>query len=640
MKFDVESYSWIPQDFVWEYRDDIYVVEVKLSDPDLVELITKETCHITYFQSIIAFACMYKISLHGTEMIAKLTRLCNTNKCFESDIFLVSDSNRIKLHWHGSYILPNGERVVVIVSKNQSQNVSSDEFQELRNFAINLYNDYLKKSEKHKQEEECSKKEHDEFKDKILESPDFAYCDRPNPPSKPTLKEEVTLDIFPKAISFISNASTNIDALNQEILREVAQSGWNAPRDGVYHVLCAKKKSKSQHLVVNWVPYDGLPAYSELRWAVQKSFPAALEKQRKSSVNPPSFDFQEKTHAQSGYVTFNGEDDWPDALSDVELDDTKYDGRSSATRGQLQEYGFEALAWYQSFHIWNEETWGIYMDAQKIDDLAVTLFDDSRRVATRSQFSGSSLSHGQAATLAFGLSYNHELFHARVEAALTWMELNSGHPRALLYNKNVYRALLGSDDLLEEALANWASWDWLQRLLKQHPSYWSSCSQTALRVVEGVLDISPPGYRKWRDGRQRKTWRELSAQMVQGYPGVVANQLAPLEGLLSTTLPFDFRASDIPLRIVGTGTVMDRLLVHPAFFHVPARKEIERALRHFEYVRNPSGGKGSHEKWTGPDKRAFALPKRDPLSPGVFQCFLNHFNINKVTYAREVRPQL
>ena len=59
---------------------------------------------------------------------------------------------------------------------------------------------------------------------------------------------------------------------------------------------------------------------------------------------------------------------------------------------------------------------------------------------------------------------------------------------------------------------------------------------------------------------------------------------------------------------------------------------------HFQTTR--SGGKGGHQKWTGPDQRAFILPTRDPVSVGVFKTFLQHLGINKAIYVREVRPNL
>ena len=114
----------------------------------------------------------------------------------------------------------------------------------------------------------------------------------------------------------------------------------------------------------------------------------------------------------------------------------------------------------------------------------------------------------------------------------------------------------------------------------------------------------------------------------------------PLDSIVKGPLPYDFRASDIPLRFVGKGVIADRLQSRPATFNVPSRREIEKALKHFKHAVDPSGGKGGHQKWTGPDQRAFILPTRDPVSPGVFKTFLHHVGIDKATYLQAVRPIL
>ena len=67
---------------------------------------------------------------------------------------------------------------------------------------------------------------------------------------------------------------------------------------------------------------------------------------------------------------------------------------------------------------------------------------------------------------------------------------------------------------------------------------------------------------------------------------------------------------------------------------------LEWTLKHLRHHMDVPGGKGCHQKWTGPDQRAFILPTRDPVSPGVFKTFLHHVGIDKATYVRQVRPIL
>jgi hypothetical protein len=161
------------------------------------------------------------------------------------------------------------------------------------------------------------------------------------------------------------------------------------------------------------------------------------------------------------------------------------------------------------------------------------------------------------------------------------------------------------------------------------------------RVVEASLDLSPPGYQEWRLGHQLATWRTFATQLTTAKPKLAAPGIGlPLESIVGKRLPYDFQPFDIPLRFVGSGVIADRLQSHPATFNVPPRREMEKALRHFRHNLDASGGKGGHQKWTGPDQRAFILPTRDPVSTGVFKTFLHHVGIDKATYVRNVRPNL
>jgi hypothetical protein len=380
-----------------------------------------------------------------------------------------------------------------------------------------------------------------------------------------------------------------------------------------------------------------MPSYPEIRWAVQKRLPAALRKPRSEQMGKTKFD----TGLQSAQdtVQVHGIDpesnDLKDALEDLQLDQSDYRNRVDDVRKDAKGHGFEAIAWFQPYHVWSEETWGIYFDARKLDDLAVSFLDDFKSQRVQG-------SHSLAALLAFGLTYAHELFHARVEAALSWAEINAQQPRHLRYKDRVYQALRETPEWLEEALANWSAWNWFKAPGIQSLIAGMASNAAGLeRVVEASLDLAPPVYHEWRLGHQPGTWRTFANQLSTGNPKITATGIGlPLESALTGPLPYDFLPADIPLRFVGPGVIADRLQSHPATFNVPPRRELERALKHFRHSLDASGGKGGHQKWTGPDHRAFILPTRDPVSTGVFKTFLHHVGIDKDTYVRQVRPNL
>jgi hypothetical protein len=454
---------------------------------------------------------------------------------------------------------------------------------------------------------------------------------------RPVLTAERLLPHLPSAAMFAARGSPSPQRTERAAIAAIAASGWAESRDGTYVGLLSIPVGRESIGLVTWTQFAGLPAYPEVRWAVQRRLPVALLKPRLVHSSRPKLE-QGADPGDETVVMLNGGSVGPDPvddLDDLQLDDTDFRSRVDEVRRDTKVQGFEAIAWFQSYHSWTEETWGIYIDARKLDDLALSFLDDfrSHRVVG---------SQSDAGRLAFGLIFAHEMFHARVEAALSWMEINALQPRHLRYKQRVYEALRETPEWLEEALANWSAWAWYQSDSVQATFGRRIGSLDGLnRVVKASLDLSPPGYSEWRVGNQPPTWRTFTTQLCTGMPKPPSSGVSlPLESTLRGTLPYDLLRADIPLRFAGRGVIADRLQAHPATFNVPSRREIERALRHFKHSLDASGGKGGHQKWTGPDQRAFTLPTRDPVSMVVFKEFLHHVGIDKSTYVREVRPNL
>ncbi len=113
---------------------------------------------------------------------------------------------------------------------------------------------------------------------------------------------------------------------------------------------------------------------------------------------------------------------------------------------RIAQGGFEAIAWYVSFHQ-NRQYWGIYFDLQALASFAVRVFGSLR----------GSLSDADLLRLTFWTVLNHELFHYRVDAAATLLELGALRPFYLPYRQA--HPDLGSEGCrLEEALANAYAW--------------------------------------------------------------------------------------------------------------------------------------------------------------------------------------
>ena len=157
------------------------------------------------------------------------------------------------------------------------------------------------------------------------------------------------------------------------------------------------------------------------------------------------------------------------------------------------------------------------------------------------------------------------------------------------------------------------------------------------------LDLSPPGYNNWAVGKSKKAWQKLSTQCITAQPSINGRNLLPVESILGDSFAFDIQPSDVPVRFIGKGNIVKHIQSHPSNFNVPNYKEIVSALKYFKYkIENLAAGKGSHTKWVGPEpnNQMFILPKRDPVSQGVFKSFLNHCGIDKRSYIRDIRPNL
>lgn len=633
--------SWIPPSFAWTTAPDVFLIDVPISDPDIVEFMSTGVCEIDFL---------------GTKKTARLMALVLDEKSLRRQLreavwapaklkptgSPIKAGTKVVAHCYGVFLLPDGKTLSVAVGRTKPAAPDTWMSASLKADADALLAEHQAKVSEFDKNIELKKQANDALKERYKSDQNFgAWGDAmvaiEELHHRPIVTVEPLLPSLPRAAKFPQPTAGDLEKLARAAIAAIAASGWLPSRDGNYAGILPGAAGRRTQGLVSWVPHTGLPSYPEVRWAVQKRLPAALRKPRIEQIGNPKFDTGLQTAQDS--VQVQGIDpestDLQDALDDLQLDQSDFRNRVDDVRKDAKVQGFEAIAWFQPYHVWTEETWGIYFDARKLDDLALSFLDDFKSARVHG-------SHSLAALLAFGLTYAHELLHARVEAALSWAEINAQQPRHLRYKERVYQALRETPDWLEEALANWAAWSWFKAPgIQSLVARMASNAEGLERVVEASLDLAPPGYQEWRLGHQPGTWRTFANQLSTANPKINAAGIGlPLESVLSGPLPYDFQPDDIPLRFVGPGVIADRLKSHPATFNVPPRRELERALKHFRHNLDASGGKGGHQKWTGPDQRAFILPTRDPVSTGVFKTFLHHVGIDKATYVRQVRPNL
>lgn len=628
--------SWIAPQFGWSLVPDIFVVDVPLSDPNAVEFISTGVCEVTVIGNKKVLPVLTIMGIVGVEH-ALLAAAWDRQKLRPSVRRLRSGAKVVGYCW-GAFLHPADERLLLLVGRSKPADPSPWLDPDLKAAADSAFQQHCgsvavfeEEMRRQKEKDEAFASSHPEMASVMAKAASLRW-----PPTRPVITAECLRAKLPVAMSFAVSRGSAPGLLDTSAIKAIAASNVAPSRDGTYMGVVPSGSRPGTRGVVTWTPHNGLPAYPEIRCALQARLPTAFRRPLNNGLARPKLDSIFSSDSASGLD--HGHRDPSEnmqELSDIRLDLPDADGQREGLDAERREAGFEAIAWYQPHHEWTEGTWGIYFDARKLDVLAYCLHQDFLSGGVR-------VPQGFAAFLAFNLTYVHEMFHARVEAALSWLELTAMQPRYLRYGSGVYDALRETPEWLEEALANWTAWQWfksdvVQSLVARRTSHQAGVD----RIVEAALDLSPPGYRDWRAGAAKSAWRTFTTQLITGKPKPSLRRLAlPVESILSGPLGYDFRPTDVPLRFIGRGAIADVLQSRPASLNVPSRREIERALKHFGHSLDQSGGKGSHEQWTGPDNRAFYLPKRDPVSPGVFKTLLHHLGIDKATYIHDVRPQL
>ncbi|MEK7406308.1 MAG: hypothetical protein AAB225_14495 [Acidobacteriota bacterium] len=143
-----------------------------------------------------------------------------------------------------------------------------------------------------------------------------------------------------------------------------------------------------------------------------------------------------------------------------------------------EEEGFEALAFYVSFHSPTpKDEWGIFYCDQPMRRFAAKVMRDLRVSDPR-----------QAAVRALEIVRRHELFHFRFDLYALHQELTIHQPLYNRYSQNVYPKVFRTSDCYEESLANRAC------VRAQYQPEGVEGSRMR-EFVSGWCKKAPPGYR-------------------------------------------------------------------------------------------------------------------------------------------------
>ena len=372
----------------------------------------------------------------------------------------------------------------------------------------------------------------------------------------------------------------------------------------VFVVLCEESR-----LLVSYMPSPPVPILQEWMTWVRDHVPAAFASPLLSCATTPGT-------APPGIVSVAIDDLFDTArLAEIQFDATDAEAR---LRNGFAEAGAEALGWYQPYHRYDEEHWGIYLHGPRVVDLGRALCDRLSAAGCPTPNDGFEL--------AVRLVLEHELFHARMETFALGLELSGTAPIYLPYSERVYERTIRTDDALEEAIANFvahervdgfcAAWIKTRHWEQEH-------CRTVMEFIDELYNLSPPGYRNWSSAASPLVWRRLACQAAKGAVEVEGS-LPPLEPILKSVSATVVELPQVAIFLAADAALADR------FFSTPTRREVERLLKHRGYVPRP--GKGSHVVWKSEDGGHFTLPSASSLSRLVFHNLLQHMGMSKEEY--------
>jgi len=178
-----------------------------------------------------------------------------------------------------------------------------------------------------------------------------------------------------------------------------------------------------------------------------------------------------------------------DALQYNQFVEFQWDAMNAEDRVQarIAEEGIDASGWYQPYHIYDADSWGIYLHSTRLLDLGHALSQQLSAISC------------PAPNLAFEvvtrLILAHEFFHAQVETFSLGQEISRQDILYTHYSKSVYQPMFGTSENFEEALANFVAMESIASLVKlfmKTQGWTDQCVLTTLNYVEKLWDASPP----------------------------------------------------------------------------------------------------------------------------------------------------
>lgn len=304
-----------------------------------------------------------------------------------------------------------------------------------------------------------------------------------------------------------------------------------------------------------------------------------------------------------------GDDNW--GIADDLLDRLSGDGAKLPGNGGVP--GWDRCAWYQPIHF-HGPAWGIFLYDECIVDVARVLYQLIGRPYLNAGVAKALLRAG------FATLFLHEQYHHKTESLGLRLHVVEQTPRYVDYFRRVYVPAAGSDDQIEEGLANADSYhrldevpyrDWLGKSLKL----------ATRRYLIASFTMAPPGYRLAAGlvdlGDFDKLENMLEAQVQEALLAPVRPRANDFE--LATHLNQSMFSVRQNIWTVASKGAKPLLPVKPGWVTPLSRKALEKYLRANGYLEQKGRGKGSHRVYAKDGSKPVILPDSDDLSHVVLR---------------------
>ncbi len=339
----------------------------------------------------------------------------------------------------------------------------------------------------------------------------------------------------------------------------------------------------------------------------------------------------------------------PDFENDIRaaLGDDVIDRHAFDSRPQIQSaatVSWDVCAWYQPLHFF-AQGWGIYVREECLLKLAIKIAQhtDSAKFQTeKADAVARKLTSGSAPTCwrltdpeifiraAFIALYLHEIYHHRIECLGFRLHVVTRTPLYIPYNKSVYLPSKGTDDLLEEALANACMY---LRLSEQtYRNLLPASVRDAMKaMLKSMFPHEQPGYRMAVNYLDQASF-DAGENRLQAY--VRETSIHPVQPTHEwdcaprlTQSFFNIKSSIYVVVPMGAKPILPTNALPLSC----STDQMVRICRKKGYEVNKSAGKGSHIKLEKDGSAPVILPHRKDLSITVLKNTLETIGGHRLT---------